>query len=403
MEYKDNKINNARSSFVKNFNSVLMFILVFSIVFFPSGSFNIKIISFGLLLILNINLFLKKLLRKENTLILFFGIVFPIMLIILSTLINNFDFSSAVSSAYIMTYILLVIIINYYDIKYEKMLIFSLSCLSILITVSGMLDLAGIYSLSNNSVLEFFRIRNEARIGYWPTTTFGYVLFFKASSLLIVLVAYTLMRKKYLLLLVTVVAMGFTGTRANLYASLIVILVYYIFYKRMTLTKVLTFIVVATGLLFSSPYILGFIINMSTKKSSTDMVKYEHLMSIKDLLVNNPLYIFTGSGLGSYFFSTGIMGYTNLSEYAFADLFRQIGLIGFLPFIYFLFSPVKILFKVSKYQWLGISYLGYLIIAFTNPLLFSSTPFALYIFVYAVFYKEKYNKNNEIVDLNSLN
>lgn len=403
MEYKDYKINKTKSSFVRIINSALMFILVFSIVFFPSDSLNSKIVSFGLLLTLNASLLAKKLLKKENILILFFGIVFPALLIILSTVINNFDISSAISNAYIMTYILLVIIINHYDIKYEKIFIFSLSCLSILITISGILDLVGIYSLGNNTILEFFRMRNEARVGYWPTTTFGYVIFFKASPLLIVLVGYSLKKKKLMMLLITVVAMGFTGTRANLYASILLVFVYYVFYKRTTIIKVLTSIIFATGVIFILPKMYLFVKNASELKTSTDLIKYKHFTSIVNFLFENPLYFITGSGLGSFFFTTGLMEYTNLTELAFLDLFRQIGLIGFIPFLLFLFRPVRVLFKVSNYQWLGLSYIGYLIIAFTNPLLFSSTPFALYVYIYMVFYKEnnlikqkkddKYEKN----------
>jgi len=304
-------------------------------------------------------------------------------------MVNNYNFAAAISNAYVMTYLLLVVIINHYDIKYERMFIFALSCLSVLITLSGALDIFGIVSINNNPLLEFFRIRNEARVGYWPTTTFGYVLFFKASPLLVALVGYSYMKKKYFLLLISLVAMGFTGTRANLYAAFIVIIIYFLIYRRTTIIKVLMSLLACVGLVFILPYIFDFILDSSVKKMSTDLIKYNHFLSIMNFLADNPMYIFTGSGLGSYFFSTGIMDYTNLTELAFLDLFRQIGIIGFVPFMFFLVYPFKYLFREPEYQWLGVSYIGYLMIAFTNPLLFSSTPFALYVLVYLVYMKRK--------------
>lgn len=366
----------------RNINRLLLFILIFAIVFMPSDSMHLKKSSFILLLVINFNLIIKYVLKKENFVILFFAVFFPIVLIVFSTLVNNFNITSPISIAYIMLYLLIIPIIIYYKINYEKVFIFILTMLSIFIAFSGLLDLFGIWSLSNNLILQFLNENNEANVGLWPTTTFGYVIFLKASPVLIILVGYAVKNKLNILLAITVIAMAFTGTRANLYMSILVICIYYSFYTKKSISKLIIIFLFTLVVILNLGNIIDSIRNMSAIKAYSDLTKYEHIKSIMAFLSQNPLYLITGSGLGSYFYSTGVMGYTNLTEVAYLDLYRQIGLIGFIPFMYFLLKPMKYLFTDKYYKWLAISYIGYLLIAFTNPLLFSSTPFALYIYIY---------------------
>lgn len=363
-------------------NRLLMFCLIFAIVFMPSDAMNIKISSFLLLLILNLELIIKYIFKKENSIILFFGIVFPVLLVFVSTIVDDFKIFSSLRIAYNMLYILLIPVIIAYKINYEKILIFFLTILSIFIAMSGLLDLFGFYSLNNNVLLHFFNMNNDANVGLWNTTTFGYVIFFKASPLLIILIGYAMKNRLNILLIVTLIAMAFTGTRANLYASIIVICLYFLICAKKNLIKVMIFIFFIILIALNIGNIMDFIQNASLIKESTDSIKYEHIKSIFIFLSQNPLYIITGSGLGSFFYSTGVMGYTNLVEIAYLDLFRQMGAILFVLFMYFLVKPIKCLYMNKDYTWLVISYLGYLAIAFTNPLLFSSTPFAIYILIY---------------------
>lgn len=390
------------NSLKRNINTFLLFCLLFFLVFTPSDSMNLKKISFGLLILLNFNVMIKYLRKRKNGIISFFAVFFPIILVVLSTIVNNFDIVSAISNAYIMLYLLIIPVINYYKIDYEKIFIFILIMLSFVIFTSGLLDLSGVLSLSNNSLLSFFEKRSEARVGLWQPSTFGYVIFFKTSSLLIVLIGYAVAKKKYILMSISIVAMAFTGTRANLYVAILVPCIYYLIYRKTTALKFVAVIFFILIIFMNMENIINYLHNISILKEYSDLIKIEHVKSIFTLLSDNPLYIITGSGLGSYFYSTGIMCNTRLTEYAYFDLFRQIGFFNFTLFMYFLVKPIKVMFIRKENTWIGIAYIGYLAIAFTNPLLFSSTPFALYILIYLKYmdyhrnYYRKIEKNKGI-------
>ncbi len=366
----------------KDTNKLLVIFLLFSMVFTPSDSMNIKIFSLLTLLIINLNVIVRYVFKYENSIILFYGMIFPMGLIIISTIINQFNLMTSISIAYIMFYLLLIPILFYYKIDYEGILLKALMLMAIVITLSGLLDLFGIYNLNNNIIMTFLKENNEAKVGLWPATTFGYVIFLKASPLLIILIGYTLRHKRYILLMITILAMAFTGTRANLYALFLVICVYYLYFEKLKISKIVIIFLAVLIFLLNINNIIEFITNASYRKEYSDITKYNHIISIAYFLNEHPLYIVTGSGLGSFFYSTGVMDYTNLTEIAYLDLFRQIGLIGFVPFVYFLVKPIRCLFIIKENNWIAISYIGYLLICFTNPLLFSSTPFTLYILVY---------------------
>lgn len=99
---------------------------------------------------------------------------------------------------------------------------------------------------------------------------------------------------------------------------------------------------------------------------------------------SNILNILFGTGVGSSFRS--FRGYEMTTfELSYVDYFRQVGVVGMLLFLNFIIKPVRDLFKHDR--WLLIGYLGYLAVAFTNPLLVTSTSFMMYLIIYSEFLK----------------
>ena len=88
--------------------------------------------------------------------------------------------------------------------------------------------------------------------------------------------------------------------------------------------------------------------------------------------------LFFGSGFGSEYYNYGRGEYQSTAELAYINLLRQIGLIMFLAFLVFLFRPLMY-HKLDRK--LRFSYFMYLVIAYTNPLLYSSTAYVLYIYM----------------------
>jgi len=372
----------------KLINYILLILLVFSLIFTPGDSLKLKKISFLLILLINFDVIIIFLLHKRNYLILFFAVFFPMILTIISFLITG-DILTSFSQSYVFLYLLIIPVILKYNIKYKNIVIIALKLLVTLIVVSGFLDLFNIVNLNQNIILNFFELRGEANVGFWPSATFNYIMFFKTSPLIMILIAYATNKKKKMIIIFSLLAVALTGTRANLYAGFLVFIFSYIITWELSYKKLTFFLIISFIFIFKSNDIINYIINLQVADSNSDNIKIEHLISIIKLMKDNPLYIITGSGLGSYFYSSGVDKLVNLTELSFFEWFRQTGIIGFIPFMYFIFKPILDLWKKKSLSWLIIGYIGYLMIAFTNPLLFSSTPFILYILVYLYFFKIK--------------
>ena len=116
------------------------------------------------------------------------------------------------------------------------------------------------------------------------------------------------------------------------------------------------------------------------KAEISDNIKYSDIFDITNMMLNDKFKTIFGFGIGSYFNSTA-RGAVNIVEVSYFDYLRQVGIVCFMFFLMFLIFPV---IKIIRKQiwWLLFGYLGYLLIAATNPLLVSSTSFLVYILVY---------------------
>ena len=115
---------------------------------------------------------------------------------------------------------------------------------------------------------------------------------------------------------------------------------------------------------------------------SSDNVRKGQMQSYKEIFSDFD-NLFIGTGLGSYFYNYGRMEMVNSAEYAYLDLIRQVGVMFFLLFMIFVLYPLNQNIALNR----KVIYIGYLAIAFTNPLLFSSTAFLAYIYMYYLVYE----------------
>jgi len=86
-------------------------------------------------------------------------------------------------------------------------------------------------------------------------------------------------------------------------------------------------------------------------------------------------------------------------ELSYFDFWRQAGLFSLIGFLFCVFYPLKKLCRRENY-WLIFGSVGYLIIAGTNPLLFSTTAYLLYIVIYSEYYFAKERKASEVLNSN---
>ncbi|MBR7166466.1 MAG: hypothetical protein IKD38_01830 [Bacteroidaceae bacterium] len=108
----------------------------------------------------------------------------------------------------------------------------------------------------------------------------------------------------------------------------------------------------------------------------SNLVKYAHLTSYKELFNSNPEYLILGQGPATEFYSMGFRKMTLKTEWTYLELVRNYGVLC-LPILYVILSPLFRLIKLArKYDSaipMAFAYVTYLIIAGTNPLLMSST------------------------------
>lgn len=128
---------------------------------------------------------------------------------------------------------------------------------------------------------------------------------------------------------------------------------------------------------------------MMEKGEASNLVKYAHLTSYWDLFCDHPEYVLFGQGPGALFYTDGFKMVTAKTEWTYLELIRNYGLFC-LPILYVFYRPLLFLRKnwnVSFTYSLFWTYLAYLLIAGTNPLLLTSIGMTSLLTVYS--YEEK--------------
>ena len=144
-----------------------------------------------------------------------------------------------------------------------------------------------------------------------------------------------------------------------------------------------------------------FVITLASETSElSNTIKYGHLNSYIDLFVENPLYLILGQGPATQFYSEGFRRFTYVTEWTYIELLRNFGILSLLILGVFIF-PLVCLWKYarkSNYVF-GIfcTYVIYIFIAGTNPLLLSSTGMIMILAIYS--FKDGIEKNR--IDIKS--
>lgn len=375
-----NKILNKKLGF-NDFNKYMIIFFLFFALLTPADSLKLKLLSFVCILIININKILSFLTMKKNLFYTFFIVIFPLMLFVLSSFKNQ-DWIELVKFFYIFSYLLLIPICEYRGINLLKYFIYVLNVIAFIIVVSALLDRVGILTINTNPLLMFLNDAGEAQISVSQFAIFHYVIFLNASPLVLISFSYYLFKRNYSLALIHFLALIWSGTRANIYLGIAMILLYIFFDKRIRIMKPL---LVLGLIIIVILYGRGFyerVTRINWAKSYGDEIRSLNLESIK-LAMNNSWanYIF-GMGARSYYFSYARNELINQSELSYVELLRQIGLIGLVPFMSFLIKPIYRLLTNKNFTWLALSFALYLIKCYFDPFLFTSTGFILITVVY---------------------
>lgn len=387
-----NEFEKSNKILIKRLVNILTLLFTLTCIVFPAYNKNIKEISFIALLILStLSLFIRKdkLKVSINEIIIFsFGLIMPTVFVVLSFITSTEGYIYIISKG-ISGYLFLVLIaIEVFEVDFNKLIIICLKILSIIIIGLISMDILKIIDINNNALVDWFNNSGNSMIGKGTSNLiFNYSIFMKASPLIIILLVNSLSKRDFVWIFLSLVSLVFSGTRANLFITVAIIIFWILMFYRKR-EKLLVISCILGFMLFFGQDIYGTIQNIFVTKNSGDLTRSGHLVSILKVL-RNPQNLLFGQGFGTYFYSKGIGDYTNLVELSYFDLLRQIGLLNFILFSIFLIFPIRKLFYSKKGTKIIISYLLYLLIAYTNPLLYSSTGYIMYIYVYYNYFKIK--------------
>lgn len=189
--------------------------------------------------------------------------------------------------------------------------------------------------------------------------------------------------KNYLLALILSFAFFISAARSTMLLPL-ALLGIAAFYRIVRTTTSKYFFLPIIG--FFGIFFLLFILLLASETSeASNTIKYAHLYSYKELFEAHPEYLILGQGPGTAFFSEGFGRMTTITEWTYIELLRNYGLLA-LPIITVFAYPLVRLYRYRTdilTQGILFSYLIYLLIAGTNPLLLSSTGMLMILSVYS--------------------
>ena len=132
---------------------------------------------------------------------------------------------------------------------------------------------------------------------------------------------------------------------------------------------------------------LAFVFVLATEKGEmSNAIKYSHLSSYIKLFTENPEYILLGQGPATMFYSEGFRRMTMETEWTYIELIRVYGVFSLL-ILSVVFFPVYRLWRFAKKDTFSFgiwgTYIIYLFIAGTNPLILSSTGMIMILAIYS--------------------
>ncbi|MDI6544829.1 hypothetical protein QMA57_04970 [Leuconostoc suionicum] len=358
----------------------LIVLLTFFTIMTPADSLGVKKIL--LFLTITYGLLIDRKFSKhiKTVIFLFLGL----MTLILFSLFNGSSLGASLSIIYPFIYILVGLMSADMKVAFENIFSKILLFLSLIIVGTAILDMAHLVSISSNSLMNYIIMLGEGQISVSNDAIFHYVIFLNGSPLILYNVAKYGFKQKYMLLIISVLGLFFSGTRANIYMALVILVIVVLFALKNLLISIFTILIGAST--FELFKLKSQSINQA--KSGGDYARELKLEVIQSELGSNIRNWMFGKGLGSYYygpekriFNVIQYGYVNTSEWSYMELIRQAGVIGLVIVMIIIVKPlITLLSQRQYYPVVGV--VSYLIVATVDPFLITSTGFILYAVTY---------------------
>lgn len=373
-------------------NSILIIVFILICLITPKDFLGLKKLTFFILIFYNSSFLIKKKYNKFESMLLFYGTLFPIITICLSIMVSG-DIIKSIIMGYVPFLTLLFFIIRRTNINYEKYIVNSILLIVVFLNVIVLLDSLKLINL--NYLIYFLKGIGSGSFGKNEVFSFTYKLYFASSPLFVIAFFYYFYKKKYLFFFLTSVALVVSGTRANVIFPALFLLLYLLFSYSLKFTiKFVTIILVSVLILLNFQTIYKSIVE---KNEVSDGRRVAHIEGYKNILENDLSSLILGQGYGSGFKSDAynVGGEVHQTEFSHFEILRQNGIIIFFIFSIFIIYPISYL-RFRKEDYYLYAYSTYQVICTTNPLLFNSTGYLMIIYAY---YKiNDYNKMEAQID-----
>ena len=185
-----------------------------------------------------------------------------------------------------------------------------------------------------------------------------------------------------------------SGTRSTmLLPTFLALVLLFVFYRNNRYCKYLLYPLTMVGI-FAFGVLL--VLLLTEVDEHSNMVKYAHIASYVELFRENPIYMILGQGPGTAFYSEGFQKMSLKTEWSYMELWRNYGVFALLIlYIYLrpLLSLLRSAYKNDEALVIALTYIIYLVIAGTNPLLLSSTGMTVLLTVYSCAWRYRENKS----------
>lgn len=376
--------NSVRLGFLKKISYLLNIVLLFSIVFDPYNMiFHVKNLAFVLFVLTSLPFIDFKYFYVPLVFltVFFFSLSFGLMTN------QNLDWNKtlAMLKSFLFLSYILWMPCNY--LKTFKVFYYICLLLAVLQIILFVLLLA-FPELLSAFVLMVNNEQDSTIAGIGMRSYYGIfmpMVFYKTSPLLVIPLGFQTARffenKSFSnFIQFAIIAFGFfvSGTRADMLSCIVLILASFIFYsfyikKRILLSAImLAFLTVA--------FLITVVFLLTTHEYSTD-IKAGHMQSFMKLFDENILkFLLVGTGPVSYMYTSARNEITTLTELTYLEMIKNFGLVQTILLVCILILPIFYIYKnqsftrLQKFS-LSLSYIAYLFICGTNPLLISSTGF----------------------------
>jgi hypothetical protein len=224
-------------------------------------------------------------------------------------------------------------------------------------------------------------------VAYFGERVYGgvsfYYIYFVASPMLIILLAYETWFAidspsffKFFRLFLVFIAMFLSGTRASMVVAIITPLIVLLYKKRSIAWSFSIFFIILPAFTLFALYQSSVFSEMFSLTNPSNNVKLAYLNDYGTLF-NDPLTLFFGQGFNAHewsnVFSEMLSGGASKTELTYLELVRVFGVFGAFCFagMVFLFFMRQSMIS-SEYRWVFPSTALYLLVASSNPYIFSS-------------------------------